>query len=63
LQRAGDLLAKAAGTAVARDQALAADQQANGAIMADDANLTTAKINLGYTDIASHVVPRRRPYA
>src|SRR6202049_2540068 len=31
LQRAEDLLAKAAGTAVARDQAVAADQQADGA--------------------------------
>jgi membrane fusion protein, multidrug efflux system len=51
LQRAEDLLAKNAGTAVARDQAKAADQQAQGAIMTDEANLATAKINLGYTDI------------
>jgi len=51
LQRAEDLLAKSAGTAVARDQAQAADQQAKGAIMTDEANLATAKINLGYTDI------------
>jgi membrane fusion protein (multidrug efflux system) len=51
LQRAEDLLAKNAGTAVARDQAQAADQQAKGSIMTDEANLATAKINLGYTEI------------
>jgi membrane fusion protein (multidrug efflux system) len=56
LQRAQDLLDKAAGTVVARDQAKAADDQAKGAIMQDDANLTTAKINLGYTDIASPII-------
>lgn len=55
LQRAQDLLEKNAGTAVARDQALAADQQAQGAVMADDASLDTAKINLGYTDIVSPI--------
>jgi len=51
LERAEDLLAKSAGTAVARDQAKAADQQAAGGIMTDEANLSTAKINLGYTEI------------
>ncbi len=55
LRRAEDLLARNAGTAVARDQALAADQQAKGAILIDEANLQTAKINLGYTDIASPI--------
>jgi membrane fusion protein (multidrug efflux system) len=55
LQRAQDLLEKNAGTAVARDQALAADQQARGQILADQANLDTANINLGYTDIASPI--------
>jgi membrane fusion protein, multidrug efflux system len=55
LQRAQELLAKSSGTAVARDQALAADQQAKGAIMENEANLATAKINLGYTDIASPI--------
>jgi len=55
LQRAQDLLDKNAGTAVARDQALAADQQAQGQILADQANLDTANINLGYTDIASPI--------
>jgi len=55
LQRAEDLLAKSAGTAVARDQAKAADQGAAGTIMTDQANLATAKINLGYTEINAPV--------
>lgn len=55
LQRAQELLKTSAGTVVARDQALAADQQAQGAIMADRASLDTAKINLGYTDIVSPI--------
>jgi membrane fusion protein (multidrug efflux system) len=55
LQRAQDLLDKNAGTAVARDQALAADQQAQGQILSDQANLDTANINLGYTDITSPI--------
>jgi membrane fusion protein, multidrug efflux system len=55
LQRAEDLLAKNSGTAVARDQALAADDSAKGAITIDEANLRTAKINLGYTGINSPI--------
>jgi membrane fusion protein (multidrug efflux system) len=55
LQRAEDLVTKQAGTVVARDQAKAADDQAKGAIVQDDANLKTAQINLGYTDIASPI--------
>lgn len=55
LQRAEELLTRAAGTVVARDQAQAADQQAKGAIMTDEANLSTANINLGYTDITSPI--------
>src|SRR5215469_10084937 len=55
LQRAEELLAKNAGTVVARDQARAADQQAAGAIMTDEANLQTAKINLGYTGIVAPI--------
>src|SRR5450631_1801668 len=58
LQRAEDLLAKAAGTQVARDQAAAADEQAKGQIQSDEANLQTAKINLGYTDIVAPVSGR-----
>jgi membrane fusion protein (multidrug efflux system) len=55
LKRAQELLDKASGTAVARDQALAADQQADAQIRSDEANLATAKINLGYTDITSPI--------
>jgi membrane fusion protein (multidrug efflux system) len=54
-QRAQDLVEKQAGTVVARDQAKAADDEAKGAIMQDDANLKTAQINLGYTDITSPI--------
>jgi membrane fusion protein (multidrug efflux system) len=55
LQRAQELLTRQAGTAVTRDQALASDQQAQGQILSDEANLQTAKINLGYTDITSPI--------
>jgi membrane fusion protein, multidrug efflux system len=55
LQRAEELVTKQAGTVVARDQALAADKTADGNILTDQANLDTAKINLGYTDIASPI--------
>jgi len=55
LQRAEELLAKSAGTAVARDQALAEDQRAAGDIMSDQARLDNANINLGYTDIVSPI--------
>jgi membrane fusion protein (multidrug efflux system) len=40
---------------VARDQALAVDQQNEGAVLSDEANVATAKINLGYTDIISPI--------
>jgi membrane fusion protein (multidrug efflux system) len=55
LSRAEDLVQKEAGTLVARDQARAQDQQAEGAVMADEANLATAGINLGYTDIVAPI--------
>ena len=55
LQRAQELLDKSAGTVVARDQQKAADDQAAGAVLSDDAALATAKINLGYTDITSPI--------
>jgi membrane fusion protein, multidrug efflux system len=57
-QRAEQLAVKQAGTLVARDQAIAADQQADGVILIDQANLDTAKINLGYTDITSPIAGR-----
>ena len=55
LSRASELLAKQSGTAVARDQARAADQQAQGQLTSDQANLMTAKINLSYTNITSPI--------
>ena len=55
LKRAQDLVDRQAGTEVARDQAKAADDTAQGSIMIDEANLATAKINLGYTDITSPI--------
>ena len=55
LQRATELLVRSSGTVVARDQALAADQQAEAEIKANEANLATAKINLGYTNIVSSI--------
>ncbi|WP_210496199.1 efflux RND transporter periplasmic adaptor subunit [Microvirga antarctica] len=58
LQRAEDLLAKAAGTAVARDQARAQEQEAMGAVTTSKADLTTAQINLGYTQILSPIAGR-----
>jgi membrane fusion protein (multidrug efflux system) len=55
LERAQDLMTKQAGTVVARDQAKAADDQANGALLEADAGLKNARINLGYTDITSPI--------
>jgi len=55
LARAEDLLAKSAGTAVARDQALAEDQRSAGDVMSDQAKLDNANRNLGYTDIVSPI--------
>jgi membrane fusion protein, multidrug efflux system len=54
-ERAEELLARSTGTAVARDQAVAQEQQTKGAIATDEASLLTAKINLGYTDIVAPV--------
>jgi membrane fusion protein (multidrug efflux system) len=54
-QRAEDLVKTNAGTVVARDQALTADRSADAQILIDQANLETAKINLGYTDITSPI--------
>ena len=55
LRRAQELLDKNSGTVVARDQAVANDEQAKGQLMGDEANLATARINLGYTNIVSPV--------
>jgi membrane fusion protein, multidrug efflux system len=56
LDRAEQLVKSQSGTLVARDQAKAADEQADGTILIDEANLQTAKINLGYTTITSPIV-------
>ena len=55
LQRKEELLSKQAGTAVARDEALAADEEARGAMLQAQAKLDQANINLGYTDITSPI--------
>jgi membrane fusion protein, multidrug efflux system len=54
-QRAESLMKTSAGTVVSRDQALTADRAADAAILISQANLDTAKINLGYTDIISPI--------
>jgi membrane fusion protein (multidrug efflux system) len=54
-ERAEQLMKTNAGTVVARDQALTADRAADAQILIDEANLDTAKINLGYTDITAPV--------
>jgi membrane fusion protein (multidrug efflux system) len=54
-KRAEELLARNAGTVVARDQAVAEEDGAKGAIATDEANLRNAEINLGYTDIVSPI--------
>lgn len=55
LQRAQELMNKGSGTVVARDKAVAADQQSQGSLISDQANLETANINLRYTDILAPI--------
>jgi membrane fusion protein, multidrug efflux system len=57
-QRAVQLFSRGNGTAVDRDRAVAQEAQSKGAVLADEANLTTARINLSYTDIASPIIGR-----
>lgn len=54
-QRAEDLLARNSGTVVARDQAIAEENSAKGSVLSAEASLATARINLGYTRIASPI--------
>jgi membrane fusion protein (multidrug efflux system) len=54
-ERAATLAKTSAGTIEARDKALTADRDADGQILIAQANLETAKINLGYTDIVSPI--------
>jgi membrane fusion protein, multidrug efflux system len=55
LDRATELLQKSFGTPQKRDQAQAADENAAANIIKAQADLDTAKINLGYTDIKSPI--------
>jgi membrane fusion protein (multidrug efflux system) len=54
-ERAAELAKTSAGTIEKRDKALTADRDADGEILIAQANLETAKINLGYTDIVSPI--------
>jgi len=54
-QRAAELAKTSAGTLEKRDKALTADRDAAARILIAQANLETAKINLGYTDIVSPI--------
>jgi membrane fusion protein, multidrug efflux system len=53
--RAYELAKTSAGTIEARDKALTADRNADAQVLIAQANLETAKINLGYTDITSPI--------
>lgn len=57
-ERAEQLMKTSAGTVTARDQALTADRSAAAQILIDQANLETAKTNLGYTDIVAPISGR-----
>jgi membrane fusion protein (multidrug efflux system) len=57
-QRAQELLNRNSGTVVARDQARAQEEQASAAVAVSEANLLTARINLGYTQISAPIAGR-----
>src|SRR5271166_1105008 len=54
-KRQEELFAKNVSAGKALDQAVAAEGEAKGAIMTNEANLQTAQINLGYTDIVAPI--------
>lgn len=54
-QRQDELFAKNVGTAKALDEAVASEGEAKGAMMTNEANLQTAQINLGYTEITAPI--------
>jgi membrane fusion protein, multidrug efflux system len=54
-KRQEELFAKNVSAGKALDQAVAAEGEAKGAIMTNEANLRTAQINLGYTDITTPI--------
>lgn len=55
LERAETLLKTQSGSAAMRDQRVAEEQTAKGDVLQAQANLETAKINLGYTEIKAPV--------
>jgi membrane fusion protein, multidrug efflux system len=55
LDRANQLMASSYGTPQKRDQALAADENASANILRAQADLDTANVNLGYTEIRSPI--------
>jgi membrane fusion protein, multidrug efflux system len=57
-QRAVFLFSKNSGSAVDRDRAVAQEAQTKGAVLTDQANLSTARINLGYTAVTSPITGR-----
>jgi membrane fusion protein, multidrug efflux system len=54
-KRQEDLFAKNVSAGKALDEAVAAEGEGKGAIMTNEANLQTAQINLGYTDIVAPI--------
>lgn len=57
-QRAEDLLRSAAGSVAVRDQRVAEEKSAEGNQTIAEANLKTAQINLGYTEITAPIAGR-----
>lgn len=57
-QRAEDLLRSNAGSVAVRDQRVAEEKAAQGDVTTAAANLKTAEINLGYTEITSPIAGR-----
>jgi membrane fusion protein (multidrug efflux system) len=58
LRRAEELLGSKAGSVATRDQRKAEEQTAQGNVVIAHANLTTAQVNLGYTDITAPITGR-----
>ncbi len=57
-QRADDLVKTQAASVATRDQRVADEQNAQGAVVRADADLKTAQINMGYTEITSPIAGR-----
>jgi membrane fusion protein (multidrug efflux system) len=54
-QRQEELFAKNVSAGKSLDEAIGAEGEAKGAVLTNDANLSTAQINLGYTDISAPI--------